>query len=203
MVVQQQARADGDALAPVAQCGERAAGGTLIPSRDAVVAYGVEGAEPAPGVAFSDSVPQMVRSLYRGVNGVVNPYSGFDAAGWPLDLQGWNGEESTLPQMVWETNASVVVEVGTFAALFADPRSAFRQLVEKKLGVGAAAAAAVVVGRGGGGGDWVARGGAGQRVRGIPAPPRARAGSTRHLRERVRPGRGGAVQRHCSAARGS
>ena len=105
-------------LARVAEGGERTSG-TLIPSRDAVVAYGVEGAEPAPVVVFPDSVPQVVRALYRGVNGLVNPYSGFDAAGWPLDLQGWNGEESTLPQMVWETNASVVIEVGSWKGMSA------------------------------------------------------------------------------------
>jgi hypothetical protein len=111
-------RSDGEAPpAPVAHACERAAGGTLIPSRDTVVAYSVEGAEPAPAVAFPDSVPLVVRALYRGVNGIVNPYSGFDAAGWPLDLQGWNGEESTLPQMVWETNASVVIEVGSWKGM--------------------------------------------------------------------------------------
>ena len=38
----------------------------------------------------------------------------------------------------------VVVEVGTFARLFADPASAFRQLVEKQLGVGAGAGAGEV-----------------------------------------------------------
>lgn len=110
------ARKDAEARLAKVKDGQRFKG-SLIPARAEIAAYGVEGAEPEPVVEFPASVPQVVRSLYRGVNGIVSPYSGFDAAGWPYDLQGWNGEESTLPAMVWETNASVVIEVGSWKGM--------------------------------------------------------------------------------------
>ena len=91
--------------------------GTLIPSIEAIRAYSVEGAEPEPVVPFPESVPDVVKSLYRGVNGIVSPYSGFDASGWPQDLSGWNGEEASLPELVLQANASVVIEVGSWKGM--------------------------------------------------------------------------------------
>lgn len=44
----------------------------------------------------------------------VDPYAGFDASAWPVDLQGWNGNHPLLAEIVQKVRPEVVVEVGSW-----------------------------------------------------------------------------------------
>ena len=52
---------------------------------------------------------------------LVNPYEGFDHKKYPLDVQGWNGEEPLFKHFIGELKPSLIIEVGTWkgqSALF-------------------------------------------------------------------------------------
>src|SRR5262245_35034777 len=43
-----------------------------------------------------------------------NPYEGFDASKWPIDLQGWNSDLPTFKRLLAEVRPTLIVEVGTW-----------------------------------------------------------------------------------------
>ena len=43
-----------------------------------------------------------------------NPYQGFDAGRYELDLQGWNGDHEVFGQLIDRLRPKLVVEVGTW-----------------------------------------------------------------------------------------
>jgi hypothetical protein len=50
----------------------------------------------------------------RGMLHAVDPYAGFDAAQWPLDLQGWGHESAAFRELVQAVRPKLIVEVGTW-----------------------------------------------------------------------------------------
>ncbi|MBL8728268.1 MAG: class I SAM-dependent methyltransferase [Planctomycetes bacterium] len=58
------------------------------------------------------AVPSRSPWLHRLHGG--DPYEGFDAAAYPLDLQGWNGTHPLLVEIVQKVRPEVVVEVGSW-----------------------------------------------------------------------------------------
>ena len=90
---------------------------SLIPSVSEIRGFAERVQSSCTDIQLPETLPLVVSSLYRSESGVVSPYCAFDLAGWPQDLQGWNGEESALPSLVKEVGASVVVEVGSWKGM--------------------------------------------------------------------------------------
>ncbi|MEZ6037733.1 MAG: class I SAM-dependent methyltransferase [Planctomycetota bacterium] len=53
--------------------------------------------------------PDLLRRLHH-----VDPYEGFDPSPWPLDLQGWNGQNPFFGELIAALDPKLVIEVGTW-----------------------------------------------------------------------------------------
>jgi hypothetical protein len=54
--------------------------------------------------------PGEIRSLLHPQD----PYAGFDASAFPIDLQGWGSESPAFRELIFETKPRLVVEIGTW-----------------------------------------------------------------------------------------
>lgn len=54
--------------------------------------------------------PTEIRKLLHATD----PYAGFDASAWPLDLQGWGSDSSAFRELIIEGKPRLIIEVGTW-----------------------------------------------------------------------------------------
>ncbi len=92
----------------------------LSPSRATIEAALSGELSPLPAVPFPAGTPEKVRALFSGKAGpggfALSPFSGLTKGNWPLDLQGWNGDDPDFARIIpaVQPPVRVAVEVGSW-----------------------------------------------------------------------------------------
>lgn len=102
----------------VAQPAQQKCPTCLFPTRDNIVKTMNGETTDVPILPFPPQVPDTIQILFRGPKGVaVSPYTLIQdnaATSWPLDLQGWNGGDPELVDLIRAVKPKFAIEVGSW-----------------------------------------------------------------------------------------
>lgn len=75
--------------------------------------YSVKRIRPLPAGHQRAATPAAIADIRRLLH-PADPYAGFDASAWPLDLHGWGSDSPAFRELLTATRPRLVVEVGTW-----------------------------------------------------------------------------------------